>query len=1187
MRSFAVTLLVACALAPAGAAPRVAHSGADWSITNAALHVTISPASGRIAVLDRRTGYTWRQPIGSASPTWSNIRVLPDGVVMTGDYRQGDRQNTIDLTVRLHGDSGDLAIEATRADLQTPMPDFDFAVPLALDTAHGVLAVADYCDGHLYPLDENPFPRTWFSGDRLDMPWFGLCDLQKGFGCCAILETSNDSILHMDPRMVDTRKVYAPVVRWIASKGQIRYPRCLLLRFVPRGGYVALAQAYRDYAKAHGLVVPFTAKVKRNPNIRRLFGAVDVWGNATLQFANEAKSLGVNRMLIHGRSTPAEMRAINAIGYLTSEYDNYTDIMPTEPGKKPDSSHGSIPADVVMHSDGQRMKAWLTYDKKIQYMKRCPTRWVSAASLVVPKVLRSWPFLGRFVDVTTAEGLYECYDPAHPLNRSDKRHMGEQLLAYMRSQKLVVGGEHGIWWGVPHQDYIEGMMSGNRFGWPAGHLIHPKNRSEKFSGPYGTDTWDVYDRWSIGHEWRAPLWELVFHDCVVPTWYWGDSNDYLLDAAPEYTAKKDAFNILYGTMPMLWADSGGSWVRARDLFLRTCRNTSKVHAAIAEARMLSHEFVTPDHAVQRTRFSDGTTAIVNFGAEPRKVSLGGRTHLLPQNGFAVKGPRVEQYMEQRNGATVTEIHAPGYSYSESRGVGVSALAAGKQTINVTVTGVHGACRIAILPNDVNTAWDTASTMAYAIGPDGGREQALTIQRRGAELRIMIPQADSGRVALVLLCKQAVAGADLTVQSITVVPGTAGKSVATVRAANLGPAPVRGAILNLYVDRIAVGQRLASTSVSLAGREEYALQIPFSSRKLDGQRAIVATLSAPRGCREMCVKNNTSSSSARFVRTSSDWPSATRIAVEAGNFDRTDETLRWRIPTDDVAANSVRVVDAATGVYVPAQYVATGSEAGSVLFVSSTAIRSGASRELIVRWAPRAWSDRFSPRLGSMYNAATKTVRAHTYALRLNDGWVSDVSAIRNGTVTSPFINKIIYSSGATGWVDEPGHVTQSRVLEDGPVRTVIAIRKELAAGVSYEKTFTFEANRFTVATSVNKSGGVPSRAYYLRPGTFLDSGGMSARVDGSGEGEGVSDSTTSPKWYTVYSPEWSEVCIAQEPASRITYWDSTDWGGIGYVAWSSATQRYCYVIGAGSSDATFAARTWESVLSTPEVKTVH
>jgi hypothetical protein len=80
--------------------------------------------------------------------------------------------------------------------------------------------------------------------------------------------------------------------------------------------------------------------------------------------------------------------------------------------------------------------------------------------------------------------------------------------------------------------------------------------------------------------------------------------------------------------------------------------------------MLSHEFLTPDRAAQRTRFSDGTVAVVNFGEKPYAVEMGGKKRLLPRNGFAVKGPRIEQYLELVDGRPVTSIRAPGYEFRE-------------------------------------------------------------------------------------------------------------------------------------------------------------------------------------------------------------------------------------------------------------------------------------------------------------------------------------------------------------------------------------------------------------------------------------------------------------------------------------------------------------------------------------------
>lgn len=136
------------------------------------------------------------------------------------------------------------------------------------------------------------------------------------------------------------------------------------------------------------------------------------------------------------------------------------------------------------------------------------------------------------------------------------------------------------------------------------------------------------------------------------------SSDFLLTAAPEITPKKDAFNILYGTMPMLYAEPRGSWKLAREVFLRTYRNTSKLHEAVATSEMLSHEFVTAGRAVQETRFADGTRVVVNFGEKPYTAKLGGREYVLPQNGFVAKGPRIEQPIELIDGKAVTNVRVP-------------------------------------------------------------------------------------------------------------------------------------------------------------------------------------------------------------------------------------------------------------------------------------------------------------------------------------------------------------------------------------------------------------------------------------------------------------------------------------------------------------------------------------------------
>ena len=667
MRLLRISITAALIAGISPGAVKVSGKGGRWSLENTRLLVTVDAAAGAVSVRDKAARYEWRQPTAAAARPFRDVRRAESAgsiefTAALADAAGSERSARVRISLAATG--GDLFVETSlanpgeRIDSLAFLPGF---VPRAVDAS---LAIADYSNGHLYPLALDPFPKKRLSVSNLDMPWFGVCDSATGAAYALILETPDDARIEMAQVEAAGRKLTLPRIVWVASKGEFRYARKVIYHFAATGGYVALAKRYRAYAGQQGLLVTFREKLKKNPNIARLFGAPDVWGDGTLAFAREAKKAGVEKMLIHTSPsvarrtgvTPEEMREINELGYLTSTYDNYTDIMALEPGRAVDNTHDVLPDHAVLKADSTRMTAWLTWDKK-QFMKRCPTMWVPAARAVIPPDIAKYPYLGRFIDVTTAEDLYECYDPNHPLTRTEKRGRGVELLGYVRSLGLVAGGEHGRWWAVPHLDYIEGMMSGGSYSWPAGHLLGPKTKDQKFEGPSGSayPPFSEYEKWGIGHRYRVPLWELVFHDCIVSTWYWGDSNDFLLEAAPEVTLRKDAFNILYGTMPMLWADRRGSWAGNREAFLRTCRNTSKMHAAVAQAEMLSHEFVTPDGAVQRTRFSDGTEAVVNFGNAPYRATLGKRTYLLPENGFAVEGPHVRQSLELVDGKSVTRV----------------------------------------------------------------------------------------------------------------------------------------------------------------------------------------------------------------------------------------------------------------------------------------------------------------------------------------------------------------------------------------------------------------------------------------------------------------------------------------------------------------------------------------------------
>lgn len=1166
-------LLLACVVGVAGAQTKVTQNGAEWRVENAALRVSVQADRGQFSVLDKRCGYLWKNPEAVSFPI-RNVQPTSDGVRFETDLPlTNGRTGVIGVVLRVPNKSSEIHVTAEAQQPDSPFASMAFLPPLVLDTPQGALAVADYCNGHLYPLDAQPFPARWLSLDRLDMPWVGVCDLQRGFGYALIVQTADDGFVTCEHYRVGERSVVAPRVGWWAQKGKFAYPRQMVYHFSAGGGYVALAKAYRAHAKAQGLLVTLREKAKRNPNLHKLFGSADVWGVwgvDYVQFVEEAKRLGISKLLLHGTASPEAMRKAVEAGYLTSEYDNYTDVMAVDSEDKVDSTHDLVPANVVLKGDGERLTAWRTMEGQ-QYMKRCPALWLRTAKPVIPKALRQYPFVGRFIDVTTAEALYECYDPNHPLTRSDKRRMGEELLAYVRSLGLVVGGEHGIWWGVPHHDYIEGMMSSYQFSWPAGHLIRPQSKEQTFTDPWGRKLppWSDYEKWGIGHEYRVPLWELVFHDCVVSTWYWGDATDFLMQADPDNMPRKDLFNILYGTIPLMWLEPQGAWHRDRQAFVRTYRITTKLHEAVAMQEMLSHEFLTPDRAVQRTRFADGTTAVVNFGEKPYALKVGKRSVVLPRYGFWVKGPRIEQSRLLTDGVPVTEVRASGFWFRETPTEWVFLRRIGTEHLQLEAFAKSARVRVDL--HKVAPRWDRKTTLVYRLSSEAFKWVG------DGQVELKVDNTWERRQYFDILCGKRTSRPDVSVSlqvpHQTVVQGKPLPVSMTIR--NLGYAPARDVQVSLYADRRSPQNRLWQGRVSLGARSETVLRVNVPTARVDGDRLLIAWLEMPPRVQEISRANNRAIATVQVTRDLKLWDYRQRLKVEAGSLEREDEVVVVPIESPLFAPESVRVYLTDEGGRplreVPAQCDRLEDGRMEMVFVVPGKMPAGSVRWVALH-AMRKVGRVLPPRASEDVYSTSPVILRETYTTKLRDGVPRDLASVeRSDSVGQPFISQMVFSSERTGWVEERGiRPPQVQVLAHGPVRTVLKVRRELEGNVTYTKRYTFYPKYFDVDIETSTNAGTYSRAFYSQTGEYEDSGAVKARVDGRGEAEGVLGTTQSPRWYAVYASRWAHACLALTPMDVIVYWDSAAMGGIGFNTGRTRDVRLRYVVLPGARDPSFA-----------------
>lgn len=216
----------------------------------------------------------------------------------------------------------------------------------------------------LYPLQEGvafysedndvllPPAHNMAGGAHMSMGFFGKVLKNESWMLCAIMNTADGKIKNL-------RKdgLYATELCWIPQK--LRWGNAKELRYMwgDSDGITGLCLTYRKIAEEKGFIKPFTEKRKKVPNIDRLVGSADVWlwnDNAMDLLYSETtpysvpnkeqleKRVEIARDMVSSGMTDVLWSAINEnidretvskikeLGYLTTYYDIYTDVIPAD-----------------------------------------------------------------------------------------------------------------------------------------------------------------------------------------------------------------------------------------------------------------------------------------------------------------------------------------------------------------------------------------------------------------------------------------------------------------------------------------------------------------------------------------------------------------------------------------------------------------------------------------------------------------------------------------------------------------------------------------------------------------------------------------------------------------------------------------------------------------------------------------
>ncbi|PAW76414.1 MAG: hypothetical protein B9S32_14990 [Verrucomicrobia bacterium Tous-C9LFEB] len=604
-------------------AQRPKNLPATFTLTNSALSVTLDTRNATLVVTDQRTREMYRQKeqplalcVTAASAQDNTIRFALSHSTLDAP---------VEVTLRLDADTPEFTIELSS---EGPLPrPLKFPAPFLSESGDALVLAVN--EGLTYPVDDEALPTQRFiafGGHSYSMPFWGVVHGEGGH--VVIIETPNDATLRTERR--DGRLVVAP--EWESQRGQFGYPRRLRYVFFDKGRHVAMAKRYRAYAQQTGLFKTLAQKRESNPNVDLLVGAVNVWyfGGEAVAMAKEMKAAGIERMLWSSGSSGKVIAQLNDLDLLTSRYDLYQDIMNPENFPKLQYKHNdwiaeAWPKDIILNADGKWRHGWEVEAKDgtmIPCGVLCDKLAPDYARKRIGPELEIAPYRCRFIDTTTAAPWNECYNPDHPMTRTESRHWKMELLRIVSEEfKLVTGTETGHDAAVPYVHYFEGMLSLTPY-----RLRDAGRHMDRIV----EEVPENLRKFQVGPEYRLPLWELVYHECVVAQWYWGDYNNKL----PAIWDRRDLFNILYATPPM-FLFKREFWLKNKDRFVQSYQNICPLVRSVGYSEMTDHRFLTPDRSVQQTVFSNGTTITVNFGTTP--FSLPDGTRVGPA-GFHVQPP---------------------------------------------------------------------------------------------------------------------------------------------------------------------------------------------------------------------------------------------------------------------------------------------------------------------------------------------------------------------------------------------------------------------------------------------------------------------------------------------------------------------------------------------------------------------
>ncbi len=543
-------------------------------------------------VTDRKTG-TWH---GIGADYQLNDQLTLHTLVYIEETR-----DDLYFVSRLEGD--------TRGQVQ--FVSFPAAVDFDAEPGHGY-TILPRMQGTLVPAGSpiQVWDGTVFERDAY-MPMYG--QVKDNSGYLAIFDTPYDAKYTLRGEKVE------PLFR--TSLGYMAYPRKMLYRFLENCDYNDFAHSYRAYLAERGEIYTLAQKAALNPAVDRLLGAPIIHEGIAVHISPESqyydkenpahndyhtsfdtraqqlrtlRARGMDKGYIHldgwgnhgydnlhpdpfppheGAGGAAGMKRLSdtarELGYIFGIHDQYRDYYYDAPSFDMNNAceniDGSHPFCSVWYGGPH---SWLCATLAPEYVRRNYDEFERLGITIE----------GSYLDVFSVVFLDECFNPEHPMTRKQ--------CAEARNQSLDILTSRGI---IPSSEETLGCMMKSQV------LCH---HAPYFTSNLGSSTADA-----VGVP--IPLYNLVYHDCVVIPWIGGKET-------------RGGWGIPGNDCPWIHAVLNGNPVycpiTATEAQIADIQEACALAEKLAKERMMKHEFLDESMRKQRTTWSDGTVVEVDFDA---------------------------------------------------------------------------------------------------------------------------------------------------------------------------------------------------------------------------------------------------------------------------------------------------------------------------------------------------------------------------------------------------------------------------------------------------------------------------------------------------------------------------------------------------------------------------------------------